>query len=78
MHEPELYDDEEKELLMTHKERFIKNFKSAREDVIRPVSTKTIDIHNKSLVSFGESFLDAFNEQTPNVAPISNLKLLEL
>ena len=62
-------------MLMTHKERFIRNIKAAQENIVIPVSSKHVEIGDEKSINFGESFLDACE---PVHNSTSNLKLLEL
>jgi hypothetical protein len=73
LHEPEIFDDEEKELLATHKLRFLQNSKAAHGDVVIPLTGRTLD-NQASMANFDESVLDVLIE--PFVARQANLKQL--
>lgn len=79
LHEAEMFDDEERELLATHKERFMGSIQLVKENaVVMPLGT-----HQENEVDFGESVLDIFSppQATPtpqtSSAPSTNLKLME-
>ena len=75
IHQPELFDEEERELLLTHKERFVRSILSAKDDAILPLATKIAN-EEKSYVDFGQSLLQAFAE--PKVPNENNIKLMDL
>lgn len=78
---PELFDEEEKQLLTTHKEKYIAKFKLTQENSIeiqRPNNRKFSDDH----CPFGDTLLDVLEEpeprlNTPSVLPKADCEMSE-